>query len=190
MSNSGYETSLSSEAKSGKRVYQVWYSPGKPCFFVTTFHCLLCDLATCSIFGPCFCCHSVHALQCCFALIVHTLYLFGLWLLIITNCELANVRDTCVSQVTKLHCKAHTQTCGALVYVCITSLAADRWSTGELRRVWVNICAEAVTPSHLRGSRMGRGIIDTGLCSVSSHRTPMIIDDSRLVLSSRCPRCG
>lgn len=106
------------------------------------------------------------------------------------NSEITNVQDACVSQFTKGHCRAHTQTRSALVYLCITTLAADRLGTGELRRVWVNICVEAVTPSCLRGSRMARAIIDVGLCSVSSHKTPMIIDDSGLVLFSRCLRCG
>lgn len=67
-------------------------------------------------------------MYCCFLLISsHILfYLFGLWLLLFTNSEITNVQDACVSQVTQLYRAAHTQTCNALVYVCITTLAADR----------------------------------------------------------------
>lgn len=70
MPNSSYETSLSSEAKSGRWVYQVQHSPGKPFCLATTFHCLLRDLPTCPIFGPRLCCHHVSALECYIVLLL------------------------------------------------------------------------------------------------------------------------
>lgn len=107
MPNSGYETTLSSEAKSGRWVYQVQHSPGKPCCFATTFHCLLRDLPTYSIFGPRPCCHHVSALECYIVLLLlctrgetnvllffphtftYTFHLFGLGFPSIPNTELS-----------------------------------------------------------------------------------------------------